>query len=99
VFGECCEDLAVEDDLLLRCSSNELTEGVSEGAKSGVDLDLPQAAEVVLLVLTVCELIAPGFAEGDLCLDLFLGAAETIALCSLQYRAAALIGSCSSFDA
>lgn len=93
------ENLAVEHDLLLCGGTNELGVGVSKRAESGVDLHAPKSAEVVLLVLAVCELIDSGLAQGNLCFDLLVGATITKTFCELKYLAAVFVGCDSSFDA
>lgn len=99
MLRESGEDLAIECDLLLCGSSDEFGVGMTERAESGVDLHAPKAAEVVLLVLAVCELVDTGLAKSDLCLDLLAGATMTEALGELEYLAAMFVGDDSSFDA
>ncbi len=93
------EDLAVEYDLLLCGDTDELGVGMTKRAESGVDLHAPKAAEVILLVLAVCELIDSGLAQGNLCFDLLVGATITKTFCELEYLAAVFVGCDSSFDA
>lgn len=99
MFGQGGEDLAVEEDLLLECRADELRVRKSERLQSCADLVLPHAAEVVLLVLAVHELVDSGLSDGDLRLLLLGGAAEAVALGCTEHLAAVLIGRGSSFDA
>ncbi len=92
-LGEGGEDLAVEEDLLLQGSTDELRVGEARphSAERGVDLDRPHAAEIIFLVLAVCELICASFAECDFGFDLFLGATVAETLRVFQDSAAAFV--------
>lgn len=99
MLGQGGEDLAIKGDLLLEFGPDELRVRVTKRAKSCVDLHAPEAAEVVLLVLAVGELVDTCLAEGNLCLDLLAGASMAEALCKLQDLTAVFVGGDSSFDA
>ncbi len=55
VFGESGEDFAVNRDAFYLEGVNELAVGKSEWARGGVDADVPECAEVTLLVFSVVE--------------------------------------------
>ena len=99
MLGQGGEDLAIKSNLLLEFGTDELRVRVTKRAKAGINLHAPEAAEVVLLVLAVGELVDTGLAEGDLRLDLFPRASMAKTLCEFQDLIAVFVGGDSSFDA
>lgn len=98
-FRQGGEDLAVDDDVLLCFRSDEFRVGMTERAKSGVDLHAEESAEIGFLVLAVCELVDSRLAESDLCFDLLAASSVTKTLCKLEDLASVFICGYSSFDA
>ncbi len=68
------------------------------GPNGGADLDLPQAAEVVLLVASAGEGVNASVQEGGASLALLLRPAEAETLGSFEQVAAGFIGNRSSFN-
>jgi len=86
------EGFAVEAEVLLLGGTHELGIGETVLAESRVDLDVPEAAEVALLVAAVGEGVGACMGEGVIGGALGLGAAETEALGLLEDRTAILEG-------
>ena len=89
-FSEMGERLAVEAEVGLLGGAHELGIGHAVLAEGGIDLDVPEAAEVALLVAAMGKRVGAGMGESFVGGALGLGAAETEALGLLEDLAAIL---------
>ncbi len=93
------ERLPVELDTGLLGGTDELGVRETERAEAGVDLDVPEAAHVALLVATMREGIGTGMLEGVDGHALLLGAAKAHALGGFEDGTAVFTGVDCFFDA
>lgn len=99
VLRERREGLAVEGDVLLLESADELRVGEAERASSCIDAEREEVAHVALLRAAVLEGIGAGVLDSLLCYALLRLAVEAVALRLRQDILAALILHRTSFDA
>jgi hypothetical protein len=90
VDREVSHDLLVDRDTILAHCADELRERSIERSKSCRNLDLPEAAEVILLVAAMSECVDTRLADCHLRLDLLVRATIAVTLSCAEYIAAML---------
>jgi hypothetical protein len=96
-LSEFSQDFAVETDILFLESAHELRVRNTFLAAAGIDLDLPKAAAVRLLVAAVSERVGAGMHKSIAGCAFFIAAAKTETLGSAQYFSSTFEGMYSSF--
>ena len=80
VFGEGGEGFAVEFNFFKFQEMDKSAVREAEGRDGGADFDVPEAAEVVLLIASAHEGVDTSFKHGGSSLALFFAGAMTVAL-------------------
>lgn len=98
MFGELGQDFAIEFDFVLFEPVNKPAVGETKRADGGVNLNLPEPAEVTFFPPAVSQSVFAGVEQGLARGAFFLASAETEALSRSQDFPSAFQTGCSAFD-